>query len=147
MGQDFLSRVTKTSLISGLILAAVAVVGWTPSSGAGWFLGVLWSVINLYFIGVIVRILMAKRPGGKLRAALIVVVKIPLLYTIGFLLLASGRFNVVALLAGFTWPFIVVTLKILGRAILKMDRPGRIVEQDADMASQRVQTLGKPNNA
>ena len=123
MGPEFLSRVRKTAIISGLFLSWIVAAYWDVAAGAGWAIGCVWSLVNLYFIGRIVRLTLSGGPKIRRRAAFLLMIKIPVLYGIGFVLLWSGWIPVIALLAGFTWPLIVSTLKILARAIMRMDDP------------------------
>ena len=57
----------------------------------------------------------------KGRVVLIMFVKIPVLYGVGFLLLKSGL-AIPALLAGFIWPLSIIVMKAMGRMVLKMDK-------------------------
>jgi len=118
---DFFRRVRRTSVITGLVIAWWVAVRWDLDAGVGWLLGCLWSLVNLYVIALVMRVTMS-RERNRVRLLLVLAVKLPVLYGIGFFLLAIGRFPVIALLAGFTWPLLVITLKLLGRAVLRMDR-------------------------
>ena len=128
MGREFLGRVRNTSIITGLLIAWIIGAQWELAAGAGWLIGCAWTIVNLHFIGVIVRIALSGKPNSRLHATLATIVKVPVLYGIGFLLLSSGWFPVVALLAGFMWPLIVSTLKILARTIMRMDEPRGVKE-------------------
>jgi len=67
------------------------------------------------------------------------VAKVPVLYAVGFVLLSSGWFPVASLLAGFNWPFVVIVLKVLGRVLLRMDGPHRVLELNVDPMAKRIQ--------
>jgi hypothetical protein len=116
VGQGFLSRVRNTSIVTGLLIAWIIAAKWEVAAGAGWLIGCAWTITNLYFIGVIVRIALSRKPNSRLHAILATIVKVPVLYGIGFLLLSREW-----LLSGFMWPLIVSTLKILARTIMRMD--------------------------
>ncbi len=122
MDHDFLRRVRTTSVITGLALAWWVAVRWHLDAGVGWLLGCLWSLVNLYAITLVIRVTLSGE-RNRIRLFLVLAVKLPVLYGIGFFLLAIGRFPVIALLAGFTWPLLVIALKLLGRAVLRLDRP------------------------
>ena len=89
----------------------------------GFALGALWSIANLYLIKVLIEkvITLDKRPAGPV--ALLVLVKFPLLYGLGFLILSWGWYDVLAPLIGFSLPFAVVVLKAAGRFWLGIDGP------------------------
>ncbi|MCK5406208.1 MAG: hypothetical protein KAJ37_02080, partial [Candidatus Krumholzibacteria bacterium] len=117
MGLDFPRRVRNTSLVVGFILSCAIAVYWDVAAGTGWFLGLSWSLVNLYLIGLIVEAMLSKGPVRRLRIVVILLLKVPVLYAIGFLLLSSGWFPVVSLVAGFVWPLTVILLKVLGRLV------------------------------
>ncbi len=139
MGVELLRRVRKTSLVVGFILFWVVAVYWEVAAGVGWLLGLSWSLVNLYLIGLIVQAMLSRGPIRRLRIALIMVVKVPVLYAIGFVLFSIGWFPVASLLVGFIWPFVVIVLKVLGRAVLRMDEPRRILELNVDSMAKRIQ--------
>lgn len=72
-------------------------------------MGALWAVANLIFLRfILVRWLKAPGTGqGGPSLALIggLVLKFPLLYGLGYLLLASGWFRIEGLVIGFITPF------------------------------------------
>jgi hypothetical protein len=142
--QDFLRRVRKTSVITGLVLAVVIAARWNLGAGIGWLVGCVWSLVNLYVIAVLVRTTMS---GGKnrMRLGMVLALKVPVLYAVGFALLTIDRLPVVALLAGFIWPLIVIALKLLGRALLGMDRGMDRPRGSANLAAGRPPTKATEN--
>ena len=139
MGLDFPRRVRNTSLVVGFVLSCAIAVYWDVAAGTGWFLGLSWSLVNLYLIGLIVEAMLSKGPVRRLRIVVILLLKVPVLYAIGFLLLSSGWFPVVSLVAGFVWPLTVILLKVLGRLVLGMDEPPRILKMNVDPMAKRIQ--------
>jgi hypothetical protein len=119
VGLEFLQRVKKTSLITGVLLFAVITTYLGFPAGAAWLVGCAWSLVNLYFIGLFVRVMVAD--GRRMRKVLVAFVKVPVLYAIGYLLIRTSYFPLALLLAGFMWPLTVITLKALGRLILRLD--------------------------
>lgn len=119
MGFEFLLRVRKTSLITGLVLFPVITTYIDLGSAAAWGLGITWSLVNIYFIGLLVKAACSGAGKQRLRVVWLFLVKVPVLYLTGFLLLTSGRLPVIGLLAGFMWPLVVVVLKssalVIGR--------------------------------
>jgi len=122
MDADLLRRVHRTSSWLGLLLAAPLAFYFGLAAGAAWLFGAAWSLVNLRLITSIVRAVLTleKRPWPRLVLAL--VVKFPLLYGAGFLLLRSAHLSAAWLAAGFAWPFFVVVMKSAGRAALDLDR-------------------------
>ena len=107
------------SVITGLILFALIATYFGFRAGTGFAAGCVWSLVNLFFIGLFVDSLLAGQ--GKLRMVMIALVKVPVLYAAGFTVIRLGYFPIQSLLAGFTWPLVVITLKAVGRLILGLD--------------------------
>ena len=120
MGLEFLLRVRKTSLITGLVLFPVISTYIDIGSAAAWGLGIIWSLVNIYFIGLLVKVTCSGADKQRLRAALIFLMKVPVIYLTGFLLLTSGRLPVIGLLAGFMWPLVVIVLKSSALVIVRI---------------------------
>jgi hypothetical protein len=83
-------------------------------------------LVNIYVIGVLVRLVLFDPNEHQMQIAAVMVFKIPLLYGIGFLMLWCGWFPAVGLLAGFGWPLLVAALKAGGRLLLGLDDPKRL---------------------
>ena len=136
MDLDFLRRVRTTSIITALVLFPFAAVYLGVSWGAGWLLGCAWSLINLAAIGFFVRELTT--PDKRRRTHLIVIfmVKLPVLYGLGFVLLYIGWLPVTSLLAGFIWPLVVITLKMVGRMLLGLDKRKAPIESGSEFVKR-----------
>jgi hypothetical protein len=121
MGPEFISRIIKTTMVLALLIALFGSVYFDWLASVGILAGAVWSCLNLYFIkGLISEVITTGKPR-KWIAVLLAVVKFPVLYGAGFLLLDLGYFSPAALLAGFSLIFLVALLKVLGRLMLKMD--------------------------
>ena len=118
MGLEFINRVIRTSLIVSVLLFLFVAVYRNFPFGLGLFLGTAWGCLNLFFITqTIVEAFSLKKPNkGKLM--LILLVKFPLLYSAGYLLLRLKYFPVESLLIGFTLIFAITFLKALGQVVL-----------------------------
>jgi hypothetical protein len=136
MDLDLLKRVRKTSILIGLPLSAVISTYWGISAGGGWVAGAAWSLVNLYFLGSLVRKVIT--PGDRDVPSIVVTVfiKFPVLYGAGFLLLWNGYLSVAGLVAGFTWPFFVMLMKGLGRYYLRLDEIRRGTGNDTPAESE-----------
>jgi len=124
MNLGFIRRSIETALVltglSFLVLVALGRSGWAWSMG----LGSVWACLNWLLISALVRILLVrdrKLSGrSKVRVALLMLVKFPLLYGAGYLLLRQGL-PVLGLLSGFWIILGVVIAKAAGRLIMGMD--------------------------
>ncbi len=125
MGLEFLTRVRKTSIVSGAVVALIMFVYASPAAAIAFALGCAWSLVNLHMILVLVRLVVNDPENHKIRIAVVTIIKVPALYTAGYFLLTTGYLPVMALLSGFIWPLFVVFLKAGGRLVLGLDHPNR----------------------
>ena len=122
MGLEFLGRVSRTSIATGLVVTLAVYMYGSLAASAAFAAGCAWSLLNLHVLRLLVRESFKGRGRRKLRIAAVLVVKIPVLYAAGYLALRTGSLPVVWLLAGSAWPHAVIVLKAAGRALLGIDR-------------------------
>jgi len=141
MDEGFLRRGGVVSLgitALGALLGAYY-LGW------GWGLGFaaagVWSVLNFKALEHLIRL--ALRPEGRNGSAIAMalVIKIPVLYGLGILVVWKGRFPVGALLIGFAIPLVVLVLKTAGQVLAPRvalpQRGGATNENGREDPSQR----------
>jgi hypothetical protein len=124
MDLEFLARVRRASMVVGAVVAAPVALYWGWQMGAAWLSGVAWSLVNLFFIGEVIKHVITAGDRDLPRILVAVAVKFPVLYALGFLLLWIEWLPVIGLVAGFSWPFFVMVLKAIGRAYLRLDERG-----------------------
>lgn len=117
---DFLRRVRKSAIVFGLVLAVPLATKFGLAAAAGWIAGGAWSLANLAATSSVVRRVITFEPRDRRSIAVSLAVKFPVLYGIGFGILASGLPAPWAL-AGFAWPLSVAVLKAAGRSYLRLD--------------------------
>jgi hypothetical protein len=120
MDLDLLRRVRNASILFGGVLAIPLsfYFGWL--NGLSWVAGITWSLVNLAFITSVVKNVITLEDRSILRILLVLVVKFPVLYIAGWLMLRQGL-SPLWMMAGFTWPFFVLIMKAFGRVYMKMD--------------------------
>ncbi|MCK4428652.1 MAG: hypothetical protein KAW16_09230, partial [candidate division Zixibacteria bacterium] len=119
MGPEFIHRVIKTSLVVAALGFLFVTVYYDFKFGAGILVGAIWGCLNLYFLtNLITEVFSPGKEVRKGKVILIVLVKFPLLYLVGYVLLVIKYFPAVSLLSGFTLIFLVMFLKALGRWVL-----------------------------
>jgi len=121
MDLDLLVRARRSASIFGLVVAVPLATYFGIPQGIAWVAGIAWSLVNLYFITALVKDVITLEDRRVIRIILTLLIKFPVLYAAGFLLLAVARLPIAWLAAGFTWPFFVLVMKGLGRAWLKLD--------------------------
>lgn len=121
MDLDLLARVRRSASIFGAVMAIPFATYFGIDAGVAWIAGIAWSLVNLYFITSLAKKVITLGDRDVWKIVLELVVKFPVLYAVGFVLLAVVRLPVIWLVAGFTWPFFVLTMKGAGRAWLGLD--------------------------
>ena len=122
MGVEFIHRVIRTSLVLAALGFLFVTVYYDFEFGGGILAGAIWGCLNLLFLTRLITEIFS--PGQEIRKGkiiLIAVVKFPLLYAAGFLLLKITYFPPVSLVIGFSLLFLVMFLKAMGRWILSLD--------------------------
>ena len=123
MGIEFIHRVIKTSLVLAVLILLFVTVYYDFKFGAGILAGSIWGCLNLYFLTqLITEIFSPGKEAKKRKVVLIAVVKFPLLYAAGYLLLKTSYFPPLSLICGFTLIFLVIFLKALGRWLLSLEK-------------------------
>lgn len=92
--------------------------------GLGFLVGVVWSLINFYLLKRLITELITPAETRKDIAVVLGMLKFPILYGVGYLIVASDYFSIYMLLAGFSLIFLVMLLKVLARLILRLDTFG-----------------------
>lgn len=117
---DFLRRVRNSSITFGLVLAVPLATKFGLAAGGAWIAGGAWSIVNLAAISSVMRKVLTMEPRDRGSIAKALAIKFPVLYGIGFALLAAGL-PATWLLVGFAWPLFVAVLKAAGRSYLRLD--------------------------
>jgi hypothetical protein len=121
MGPEFINRVIKTSLVVSALGFLFVTVYYNFKFGAGILVGTIWGCVNLYFLtSLITEIFSPGKEVRKGKVLLIALVKFPLLYLVGYVLLIIKFFPPISLVLGFTLLFLVMFLKALGRWTLSL---------------------------
>jgi hypothetical protein len=122
MGTEHIGRLARLSLGAGSVGIIIALLLEAPTWAAGIGVGTLWGVANL----LVLRFLIVRwiRPRDEKRrdprlggVAVGLLLKFPILYGVGYLLLRSDWFRIEALVIGFIVPFAVAFVDALGRVL------------------------------
>jgi len=131
--------IDRTLRTTGIVLAVffpfgIYYLGFYPSLAV--LSGGVWGILNFVFITFLVKATIGPEGADLVRASIIALIKFPLLYLTGYFLLKVPYFEPLYLLAGFSGLLLIVILKVLGRAMLGMDKP-RI----SDKSNEGVSTV------
>lgn len=121
VGLEFITRVIKTSIVVSLIQLPFVAFYFDYRFALGVVLGCLWGAVNLHFLKAVVVCYTDLSKRSKRQLLLLLLLKFPLLYLGGYLLLKLGLFPVLSLVVGFTLIFAVIVLKALGRWLLSLE--------------------------
>jgi hypothetical protein len=118
---DFIQRTLRTTGVVLLIgfLFGVYYFGFWPS--LAFLSGGIWGMVNLIFLTALIRASLRPEGANIMKAAGVAVIKFQLLYLAGYFLLKVPQFEPLHLLAGFSLIFVVIVLKVVGRAVLGLD--------------------------
>ncbi len=122
MGVEFIHRVIKTTLVLAALSFLFVTVYYDFKFGGGILAGAVWGCLSILFLTRLITEVFS--PGTEIRKGkviLIAVVKFPLLYAAGFLLLKIEYFPPESLVIGFSLLFVVMFLKAMGRWVLSLD--------------------------
>jgi hypothetical protein len=103
---ELLKKSVKITLILVMAIAAVLTTMQQWRFAAGLIVASVWSIINFLLLTSLLKISVLRQ--SKTRLWLILFVKFPVLYLLGYLLLVSKFFPIFSLLAGIA-SFILIT--------------------------------------
>jgi len=104
-----------------------------PWSALAFLTAGVWGLVNIYFLAATVRSAVSPGEIDKLNVAGLAIIKFPLLYVAGYFTLSFERFEIPYLFAGMSVFFVVIVLKTVARALLKLD--------DSESAPKRQSVL------
>ena len=121
MDLKFIDRVIKATLVLAAIFFPLLSIYIRVNIGVSVLLGAIWGSLNLLAIKYIVVFLLPGPDRKPLLGIIILFVKLPVLYLIGYFFVAWKYLSIPGLLWGFSSIFLVALLKVLGRMYLGMD--------------------------
>jgi hypothetical protein len=119
----FITRSLRMSVALAAFAFLFTSVYVDVSWGLGVLLGALWGTANLYLIKFIIEQLVSPNRTLSTGVILIAIVKFPLLYVLGYLIISRPWYDPLAPLLGFLIPFAVIVLKAAGRMLLGLQGP------------------------
>jgi hypothetical protein len=117
----FVDRVIRATLILAAFLFPFFALYLGTSFALSVAFGALWGALNLWAIKLIVVNLSPGTRQNLVLGLIILFLKLPVLYFLGYLLVTWKYLSIGGLLWGFSGIFIVSLLKVLGRLYLGLD--------------------------
>jgi hypothetical protein len=117
----FIDRVIKTTLILAAVFFPFFALYMRMSIALSVLFGATWGALNLLGIKIIITSLFPGPAKNQLIGFLVLFLKLPVLYIIGYFLVTWKYLSIYGLLWGFSGIFIVALFKVLGRMYLGLD--------------------------
>ncbi len=121
MDLNFVDRIIKATLIVAAILFPFLALYIAMNFALSVLFGAVWGCLNLLAIKIIIVSLLPGEKKNTTLGIIILFVKLPVLYGIGYLLVTWKYLSIYGLLWGFSGILIVALLKVLGRIYLGLD--------------------------
>lgn len=125
MDRDFLKRSIRASVIVTAILAPFTFLYFGIPTGWGFVAGAVWNIINVYLLSQVITNLITPHPSNKKLGAVAGVLKFPVLYGIGFVILSYTNPSVYGIMAGFSLILAIFLLKAIGISYLNISYQGK----------------------
>lgn len=119
MGLDLIKRTYRTTAILAVLVFLYTWVYYSFPAAVGILTGTLWGCLNLFFITSLVTSFVRVGERDYTKIWILLLVKFPVLYSLGFLALKINYFQPLSFLIGFSLVLAVIVLKILGRYFLE----------------------------
>jgi hypothetical protein len=120
-GLRFIDKIIKSTLIAAAVLFPFLVLYFGTSFGLSVLLGAVWGSLNLLAIKIVITSLVTARSRKVKLGIMILIVKLPVLYGLGYFLVTSDYLSAGGLLWGFSGILITAFLNALSRMALGLD--------------------------
>lgn len=113
MGLELIRNSLKVTFITGVLLFPLLWSLGSLNSATGFLAGTMWGILNLALIQQVIVEIVSLKKTNKLKVGLLLLIKMPLLYLIGYEVLKTKYFSILSLLLGFNLIFMVIFFSIL----------------------------------
>ncbi len=114
MDRDFLKRSIRASIIITVIVAPFTLLYFGIQAGWGFVAGSAWNIINVFLLSQVVTNLITPHHSNKKLGAAAGVLKFPVLYGVGFVIIRYTNPSLYGIIAGFSLILAVFILKATG---------------------------------
>ncbi len=113
MGLELIRNSLKIAFVTGILWFPLL---WSLSSlnlATGFLVGTMWGILNTAMIQQLIVEIVSLKKTNKLKVGLLLLIKVPLLYLIGYEILKTEYFSILSLLLGFNLVIMVILFSIL----------------------------------
>ena len=125
MDRDFLKRSIRTSIIVTVISSPFTLLYLGYPIAWGFVAGAAWNIINVYLLSQVITNLITPHPSNKTLGAVAGILKFPVLYGIGYVILRYTNASVYGIMAGFSLILAIFLLKAIGIYYLNISYQGK----------------------
>jgi hypothetical protein len=118
----FIDRVIKATLVSAAALFPFFAIYIKMNFALSVLFGAVWGSLNLLGIKLIIISLLVPEKPNWILGLIVLFLKLPVLYFLGYLLVTWKYMSIGGLLWGFSGILIVSVLKVLSRMYLGLDK-------------------------
>ena len=119
MGLELIKRTYRITLILAILVFLYSWGYYSLSSAVGILTGTVWGCLNLFFITSLVTEFIKVDERDYIKIWIMLLVKFPMLYGLGFLALKINYLKPLTFLLGFTLVLAVIVLKVLGKYLVE----------------------------
>lgn len=121
MNPKFIDRIIKSTLIAAVVLFPFLALYMGIGFGLSVLFGAIWGCLNLLAIKIIIISLVTEKKRNVKLGVIVLILKLPVLYGLGYFLITRDYLSPAGLLWGFSGILITALLNALSRSILKLD--------------------------
>ncbi len=114
MQKDFIHRSFKVSIVVALLFAPFLLVYFGPSIALGFMAGAVWNIVNIFLLYWVLTMTLSATPSNKMWGATAGILKFPVLYGTGYLIIRYTNLSLYGIIAGFSLILIVFVLRASG---------------------------------
>ncbi len=114
MQKDFIRRSLKVSAVVTILFSPFLLVYFGPSIALGFMAGAVWNIINVFLLYWVLTMPLATTPSNKRWGAMAGILKFPVLYGTGYIIIRYTNLSLYGIIAGFSLILIVFVLRVSG---------------------------------
>lgn len=115
--RNFIIKSLKIAVVITIILAPFSLVYFSPSVAIGFTAGAVWNILNVYLLFQASNVLVPSDEAKKMMGIIAGIVKFPVLYGLGYVIIKYAGASLYGIIAGFSLIFVVLVLRAVGGSL------------------------------